>query len=349
MIKQIFFVAMISALSLYAQTKRRGFSIDVGKATDENMREITEKWNANIIRYHMRSRFLAGKKRCSYAEAWQDILDGLPEVLVNAKRHNLTIVLTMQGGVPNDNAKKYPAGRKHLTAFWNDEENLDILVKCWQQVVEICKNRDQEIWYNILNEPLNWDDFPSYSKKWPQWAQTIINAIRAIDKKHPIVVEVGPGGLSWGFKDFPLLQGDHLIYSVHSYQPHAYTHQGIKDLKETDLAKAYLETQRKWPGPFGDAGGGIWDKERIEKDFAHAIAFQKKHKVHIFVGEFSVVKWAPDAAQYLRECIEIFEKYGWDWSYHAFRESHLWDLEKLQLLNLIPDICLQNSRRGLRL
>ena len=41
----------------------------------------------------------------------------------------------------------------------------------------------------------------------------------------------------------------------------------------------------------------------------------------------SAAVWAPGAADYLRDLIEIFEEYGWDWSYHAFRESPVWDVE----------------------
>ena len=33
------------------------------------------------------------------------------------------------------------------------------------------------------------------------------------------------------------------------------------------------------------------------------------------------------AARYLHDCIEIFEKFGWDWSYHAFREWQGWNVE----------------------
>ena len=38
--------------------------------------------------------------------------------------------------------------------------------------------------------------------------------------------------------------------------------------------------------------------------------------------------WAPGADQYLRDCIALFNEYGWDWTYHAFRESPVWDVEK---------------------
>ena len=41
-----------------------------------------------------------------------------------------------------------------------------------------------------------------------------------------------------------------------------------------------------------------------------------------YIGEFSVVCWAPEGSgeQYLRDVMELFEQRGWSWSYHAFRE-----------------------------
>ena len=49
----------------------------------------------------------------------------------------------------------------------------------------------------------------------------------------------------------------------------------------------------------------------------------------VYVGEFSAVRWAPgnSAYRYLRDCIRIYERYGWDWAYHAWRESHVWSVE----------------------
>jgi hypothetical protein len=51
--------------------------------------------------------------------------------------------------------------------------------------------------------------------------------------------------------------------------------------------------------------------------------------VHIYIGEFSAIRWAPEgsAARYLSDLIEIFEAHGWDWSYHAFREWSGWTVE----------------------
>ncbi len=51
------------------------------------------------------------------------------------------------------------------------------------------------------------------------------------------------------------------------------------------------------------------------------------HGARIYVGEFSAIAWAPGADAYLRDCISLFEEYGWDWTYHAFREWAGWSVE----------------------
>jgi hypothetical protein len=43
------------------------------------------------------------------------------------------------------------------------------------------------------------------------------------------------------------------------------------------------------------------------------IDFQRKHGAKILLGEFGCISWAPGAAQYLKDCVELFEEYGWDW------------------------------------
>ena len=41
----------------------------------------------------------------------------------------------------------------------------------------------------------------------------------------------------------------------------------------------------------------------------------------------SVKAWAPGAERYLADLISIFNEYGWDWTYHAFREWPGWSVE----------------------
>ena len=74
--------------------------------------------------------------------------------------------------------------------------------------------------------------------------------------------------------------------------------------------------------------GGIYtDRKRLAVLMKPVVEFQKKYGAEIYVGEFSAVRYAPGAARWLEDVISLFEEYGWDWSYHAFRESHFWSVE----------------------
>ncbi len=314
-----------------AQTQYRGFTVS---GLDTPVLEAAARdWNANMVRYMMKPAFVAQYLwRCPVEETWKRMLAGLPGQLDTAKRLGILVVLDLHDA-PDVLVTTYPSEAKDdkegHRRFWADSGPLELRKRYWRDLAMVCKDRSEEIWFDLMNEPLSWNDFPSYVKVWPRWAQAIINEIRKIDRRHPIVVEVGPGGLGWGFKDFPPLKDPYqpLIYSVHMYQPQEYTHQGIGNIQGTDLARAYLKLQRHWPGTFGDSGGGLWDNKRLETELAPVREFQKRHGVRIYVGEFGVARWAPDAPAYLKALLEMFERYGWDWTYHAFRESDIWSLE----------------------
>ncbi|NMA43262.1 MAG: glycoside hydrolase family 5 protein [Oligosphaeraceae bacterium] len=321
-------LVIIAALPLAAAatTTRRGFM--VSELTPEIINAVKNDWNCNIVRLQLIPFFWAQQKGIPHCEAWSWMMQELPAGLDRARDADIVVVIDLHNlprPFPN-----FTDGREQLDYFWKDKRNLDLFIKCWQEIATICKDRPEEIWFDLMNEPLNWVDMPSYPKAWPQWAQAAIDSIRQIDTRHHIVIEPGPGGLCWGFKGFPLLEDpvNKLIYSAHQYQPHKYTMQGIRDITGTDLSQAYLERGLHWPGIFDDSEGGWWDAKRLEeKEMAPVIEFQKKNNVRIFIGEFSVARWAPDGAKYLEDCIALFEKYGWDWTYHAFRESRIWSLE----------------------
>jgi hypothetical protein len=96
--------------------------------------------------------------------------------------------------------------------------------------------------------------------------------------------------------------------------PGEFTHQGVHN---TATGIAY-------PGKIGST---YWNKEQLRKVLAPTREFQLAYNVHIYVGEFSAIRWAPGAAHYLRDCIELFEEYDWDWTYHAYREWDGWSVE----------------------
>ena len=104
----------------------------------------------------------------------------------------------------------------------------------------------------------------------------------------------------------------YIIYGVHMYLPHEYTHQGIHG----------RQLGIKYPGTVSFS---FWDKKQLEKSMMPAIEFQKKYNVLIWVGEFSAARWADGANQYLSDLIDIFDKHGWGWAYFQYKSWHGWD------------------------
>lgn len=141
-----------------------------------------------------------------------------------------------------------------------------------------------------------------------------------------IIYETGPGSLFWGFKGLVPLPDTHVIYSAHFYEPQTFTHQGIVNVQGTDLAKAMDKVNILYPSSIN---GVYWDKRQMNNALKSADEFQAKWHVPIYVGEFSVVRWAPkeSAVRWLRDVVDLFEARGWSWSYHAFREFNGWSLE----------------------
>ena len=97
------------------------------------------------------------------------------------------------------------------------------------------------------------------------------------------------------------------------YQPDSFTHQGVGN----------RPVGIRWP----DESKG-WNRAFLRTALAPVRDFQRRHDAKIYVGEFSAIAWAPGAEEYLRDCIDLFEEYGWDWTYHAFREWDGWSVEK---------------------
>ncbi len=97
----------------------------------------------------------------------------------------------------------------------------DILVPVWTQMAQHYKDRSTYIYYEVLNEPHGISD-----TTWNRIQQEVIDAIRAVDQTHTIIV--GPAG--WNsynnLKFMSEYEDDNLIYTFHFYDPLLFTHQG---------------------------------------------------------------------------------------------------------------------------
>jgi len=215
--------------------------------------------------------------------------------------------------------------------FWSDAELRASFVENWGWFANTFGAHPGLAGLDLMNEPNPpWPsgDIHEARSAWHPLAQAAISAIREAGARVPIVFEPVAGGNALGLRGMRPFADRNVVYSIHFYTPHDITHQQVS-----------APWQRVIPYPAGPEWGlGRWDAElgtsridgvRLERELRHVVEFQARHDVPIYVGEFSCVRWAPNgsAQRWVTDCLALFTKYSWSWTYHEFRGWPGWDAE----------------------
>lgn len=276
---------------------------------EKNIRDLAA-WGANQVRWQLN--WVPMKKAQEWArdmERYDRWLDGAlaeaDKALDACEKHGILVLLDLH--CP-------PGGRAEggVCRMFSEERYRDKFLEVWDRIARRYQGRRIIYAYDLINEPV--EPPAGAIITWPELALQAIRRIRAVDPGKPVVFEPGPWGSPDGFDQLVPLDAERVIYSFHMYKPHSFTHQ------------FKLNKTVRYPGV---VDGQRWDKERLREAMLPAVEFQREFNVHIYVGEFSAIRWAPDhsAFRYLRDLIDLFEEQGWDWSYHAFREWAGWSVE----------------------
>ena len=289
----------------------RGVMSPAVHMTDDDFNTL-KAWNANLIRFQITRNWGKDNRELDLAEydKWLNgRLDDLESILGKAEKAGIRIVVDLHA---------VPGGRRdgeHRMFF--ERRYADHFVEVWKRIATRFRGQ-KAIWaYDLFNEPSqkrpSTNDYLSVQR-----AAAI--AIREIDPEIPIIISSNTNNCPATFSYLAPVELENIIYQVHMYQPGNYTHQGVFNTWGEKGAAGVVQ----YPGMIN---GIHYDKEVLRRELEMVRAFQQRHKARIFVGEFSVAAWAPNAEQYLNDCIELFEEYGWDWTYHAFREYEGWSVE----------------------
>lgn len=288
-------------------TRYRGF-MSGEDMSEEAFRQLAE-WNVNLIRYQfLTKRYRNGRLIRQWDVSTQELylkwiddqIRELDAVLPLCRKYGIRIAIDVHVG----------PGTKidHLASnTLGGDTNVETLEKAWRRIAQHYRNEPLIYGYDLLNEP-KVDKLIRTDREnpWLIIANRVVKAIREVDRTTPVICSLHSGCY------IPLDDGN-VIYSPHFYSPLAYTHYGILD-------------SMKWDYP-GWIDGVYWNKEQMRAALKNVIEFQRKYGVPIYIGEFSVVNWAANGERWLADAIELFEEYGWDWTYHAFREAPTWSLE----------------------
>ena len=280
---------------------------------DEDMRVLGMEWKANVIRWQITRNWNRSGTDRNLAEydRWLDgRLDELDKALEACRKYGIKVVVDMHSP---------PGGRypNNELAIFHESQYQNHYVTLWEKIARRYKG-NSVIWgYDLINEPTQNVPSPPGVLDYLATQVRAARAIRAIDPKMPIFIEAAEADSAKGYRQLEPVDISNVIYQVHVYIPEEFVFQGVQGIYDKWTPVAY-------PGKIGNT---LWDKEHLRKVLQPVREFQLAYNVHIYVGEFSAVRWAPGAVNYLSDCIDLFEEYGWDWTYHAYRESDLWSVE----------------------
>jgi endoglucanase len=217
-------------------------------------------------------------------------------------------------------------------AVSTDPKVGEVLVKVWGQMAEHYKNTSRNIYFEVLNEPHGITD-----AVWGNAQKMAIDAIRAVDSLHTIVV----GGANWNsynnLSKIPVYADTNLLYTFHFYDPFLFTHQGATwtDPSMASLAGVpYPYIADSMPACPDDLKG-TWiegslndykntgNDSAVHKLLDVAVDFKNTRNVKLFCGEFGVyipnsknhhrVAWYKMVREYLEQ-----NGIGWTiWDYHG--------------------------------
>ncbi|MEM0992602.1 MAG: glycoside hydrolase family 5 protein [Bacteroidota bacterium] len=175
----------------------------------------------------------------------------------------------------------------------------------WQQIATYFKDYDERLLFEVLNEP-NSNLTPA---KWNVFFVDALATIRTSNPSRAVLVGVANWGGLGSLAELVLPEDEHLILTIHYYEPFTFTHQGAS-----------------WVG--GNAQdwlGTTWEdtnleRQEIELQFQYLNIFASTHDIPVHIGEFgaysradlaSRVKWTTFLARW-------FEEQGYSWAYWEF-------------------------------
>ena len=174
----------------------------------------------------------------------------------------------------------------------------------WTQVAKRYKDYPDALVFEILNEPH--DQLTA-----ELWNKLLAEALAVIRKTNPdraVMIGTAEWGGPSSVSKLVLPDDDHLILTVHFYNPFQFTHQGAE---WTAGSRAWLGTT--WEGSYVE-------KQMIRNELEPVLWYSREHNIPVNIGEFGAYSKADmdSRARWTAFCARLFEELGFSWHYWEF-------------------------------
>ena len=294
----------LDAFALWQRGALRGANVMQAQCTVEDL-GVLRSWGANLAEIPVSNVYAPAPPY----EFQPENLAKLERAVKAAEGAHLYVALTCREGPGRPDFN-----RSH--EIWKEPAAQEAYAKMWREIARHYRGRASIVGYDLMCEPHPDQEARQPLGDWNILAKKITAAIREVDTKTPILIN----SIGWAYpRQFDVLQptGDpRTIYTVHFYDPHYYTHQ--------KPAEHVVYPGFRVPGKLNIT----WNKSVLESQLAPVRAFQERHHVPIFVGEFGCARYAPGAEQWMKDQMDLYERHGWSWAYWAFREWDVMNIER---------------------
>lgn len=220
----------------------------------------------------------------------------LDRVIQWAKKAGLWTILDFHGAPGSQNLDWHSdsAGKALL---WTRKDFQRRSRALWEFLADRYKDEPSIAGYDLLNEAVLKD-----TRLLNSFYRELIQGIRLVDKNHLLFIE----GNTWAtnldcLEEF---DDDNYCYSIHSYEPMAFTFN--------------FDVTLRYPYQLKDKFSNFQTSRR------HLGQYQKiaeKRKVPVYVGEFGVNYRFGSGGEdrYLQDVLKLFDQFGFHWTYWTYK------------------------------
>lgn len=232
-------------------------------------------------------------------------------------KYGLNIVLDLHktAGYAFDEAKE-------CSSFFEDNRLQERFLSLWERLADRYGSYPDFIAFDLLNEIVD----TTVTDIWNRLAGEAVERIRKFTKDTWVLI----GGTCYNsvttVKDILIPPDGRIVYSVHFYEPHIFTHQGAcwEESMPEDFRTAYPLTageylkqsdtvlEKLYSDILGKLDAGLSGKDMLEKLFCEAAEVAEERNVPLYCGEYGVISFAKQeyTLAWYHDIHSIFEKFG---------------------------------------
>ena len=256
----------------------------------------------------------------------EQVQENLDHMIEMAAMADLFVVITFRTGPGRSDFTFYRDGAGDwfdedllIESVWSDQDAQDAWVEMWRYTAERYRDNPVVVGFDLMCEPNPndvvfqvWEPeefYPEYSDTihdWNRFYPRLVEGIREVDAQTPILV----GAMNWsGVRWLSWLKpvdDPRVVYTVHQYEPQeSYTHQ----------ESPALNTYPGWFDLDWDDQPDAFDRDWLDDFLSPIDEFKARYGVPVSVNEFGVTRWVPNAADFMRDEMELFEQRGMNYAF----------------------------------